>query len=679
MNSPLSLDFSLRHEVVGGHDVYWLGLDDDEVALVVDYARDDYRRASLVGKDDDSVRRFVEKFTSGFKIEPTIDVQRWRLKTEPGDAKFVYIVDHQDEQGVDWRVTKMGFGADPSIYLHLSPSTGRARLEERSLEARRNFVEAFTRAVLEPMSQTARALERIARRPQWLAHDVPLVTWFHPTELVAQGQPTWFEDHLVGISGLEVKATGESGNFTVYEVDRGSELLWVGGYCGALVIVSREFEETRISVVESLDSDAREIYSTRGTTSGHPMLGPSNDWLAFNIQTRSGPCAVVLRLDETDERELDDYWASSWGPDGLEVRNIDDQSWWLWTPEKLQEIPRPPRRVGPHVVETEAGFSTRNSVFEPPDSSSRRRMVTNVYTWISGPFVVADWSDSYLFNVETGQGWTLLPETIASRGAVTVDPSLTRLAFTTSGGRAFIGDVSPRFLNPTFEERPGMTRESCTEALRDSLAGDIFEFHGVPSHLSLEDLSRRFGLQVGDLRERLSKAGEDFVDSQVGHVRMILSENALHQIAALGVHYAAAWSILAEYLPQHQLLSALRHAAAKTFVDSLVQDEYLHRVLFGGIRPSADEWERVLETLHASESIWLADPSEGLETQLVQALHIVYELLDELKDMAIAPELWREMELRIDRLQQLMVNKAPAYQGLEELLEIVRCVEEAYS
>jgi hypothetical protein len=68
-----------------------------------------------------------------------------------------------------------------------------------------------------------------------------------------------------------------------------------------------------------------------------------------------------------------------------------------------------------------------------------------------------------------------------------------------------------------------------------------------------------------------------------------------------------------------------------------------------------------------------------LETQLVQALHIVYELLDELKDMAIAPELWREMELRIDRLQQLMVNKAPAYQGLEELLEIVRCVEEAYS
>jgi hypothetical protein len=123
----------------------------------------------------------------------------------------------------------------------------------------------------------------------------------------------------------------------------------------------------------------------------------------------------------------------------------------------------------------------------------------------------------------------------------------------------------------------------------------------------------------------------------------------------------------------------LRHAAAKTFVDSLVQDEYLHRVLFGGIRPSADEWERVLETLHASESIWLADPSEGLETQLVQALHIVYELLDELKDMAIAPELWREMELRIDRLQQLMVNKAPAYQGLEELLEIVRCVEEAYS
>jgi len=676
MSVALSLDFELRHDVLGGHDVYWLKLGDSECGLVVDYARDDYRRASLISRTESDARGFVVQLAKGLEQSLDIDINRLERRTSPGDAKFVYVMEHQDEDGVDWRVCKMGFGSDPSIYLHISTSSGRARLEERSSDARRNFVESFARALLKSSDTKTSPFAAVdSNRPDWWVSNVPLVSWFRPTEIVFQGAPSFFEETLVGVSQNAVVAAHREGKLVIHEPESTGEIKGIVAHHSGLFIVQDELDGSRVMRLKSLDSEIEELIYLDEELGQMPILSPDGEWMAQVLNRRSGAETVLVHLAGTrEEILLDRLWATSWGPNGLELKDVEDGRWFVWKNQEIIALDGPPpRRIGPFDFKVGDVLSVANHDFSPPNASSRRRMVTNVYEWVDGPFVVADWSDTFLLNMETGRGWTLLPEAIASRGSVQVSTSLSQMAFTTGGGKCFLAEISPRFLNEDLETE---TRSEIVARLKDSLAGDLYEFRGVTSHLSLAQMSREFGLEVSELRHRLSEGGKEFVDAQLREAGRLLSERRLTELAALSIHHAAAWSLLAEGLSEHELLAALGDAAANTFVDRLVREEVLHQVLFGGTRPSSQAWEGIVEVLHAAESVWLSGDLSGLEAQLQQALQIVFELIEELKLVALLPSLWNELELRVDRIQHLIDAEAGAPNGLEELLEVVRCVEE---
>jgi hypothetical protein len=72
----------------------------------------------------------------------------------------------------------------------------------------------------------------------------------------------------------------------------------------------------------------------------------------------------------------------------------------------------------------------------------------------------------------------------------------------------------------------------------------------------------------------------------------------------------------------------------------------------------------------------LSAPEGGLEERLFQALAIVYELTSELRQVTLVQAHWDELQLRKNRLIHLMETDAISPYGLEEVLGVIRCVEE---
>ncbi len=251
---------------------------------------------------------------------------------------------------------------------------------------------------------------------------------------------------------------------------------------------------------------------------------------------------------------------------------------------------------------------------------------------------------------------------------------MTRVSFSPIGGVTFVAPIAQRFRGDVRVSH--LDRTGVTAQLQNSLGGDIYAFEGCISHVSLAALSEQTQESPDTLRTRLTAAGEDFVKTQLNLARQALSSGDVEMLAALGIDNAAAWSILHERLGEHGLLEGLSQAAAQTFVDRLVIDDYVHQIVFGGVRPSSEAWDDVVETLQLAEERWLSVPEGGLEERLSQALGIVYELVSELRHVTLVQAHWDELQLRKERLVHLMEADAISPYGLEEVLSVIRCVEE---
>lgn len=675
MIEPLTVELFLRHEVRGGHDVFWLGIGDGECAIVVDYARSRYRRASVISASLAQAGEFLRGLGKVFGED--ISFEGLQLHTSPQDLKFVFISDHEDAEGIAWQIAKIGFGSDPSIYLHLCVDEGVARLEEKSPDARGVFLTNW-RKTLFPELKGPRATEITeSSRPTWWVSDVPLVENFESTGLRFKGLPQWCGDALVGVVDdalvvLENRRRGPQRTLEGLEIDG---FLVVG--VGALVAHQTEVSWALTWVPDLESGTAIELLQSDSEIA---HITPSLDecWASVVVQKTTGPITYVLGLKDPVGlvATLEGLWATSWSPERLELRDIDRQEWFGWNETSglhpLNYIP--PRRLGPHEITIDGTFCVGDCCFEPPDAASRRRMVAQVYQPLDPPWIVAEWSDVLALNTASNQGFTLVPESIARRGSVRVNDKLTRVSFSPVGGVTFVAPVSQRFRG---ESHFVLTdRAEVAAQLQNSLGGDIFAFRGCVSHLSLAALSEKSQESPDSLRVRLTDAGEEFVKNQLHLARQALSTGDVEMIAALGVDNAAAWSILHERLGEHALLEGLGHAAAQTYVDRLVLEDYVHQIIFGGVRPTADAWDEVVETLQMAEERWLSAPEGGLEERLFQALAIVYELTSELRQVTLVQAHWDELQLRKNRLIHLMETDAISPYGLEEVLGVIRCVEE---